>query len=297
MTRPGAPSRVKLLVLLAIMLLLWAANFVVAKIALRDFPPMLAAGLRLVLAGLLILPVYAWDGRRRAHRWQWGDLPRLLLLGGFGIAGNQVLFLIGLERTTAAHAALMFGLTPILVLLIAVAIRQERLTFRKLAGMLVALAGVLALQTSGSAADSASTLYGDLLVLAGVSAFALFTVFGKPATAIHGAITVNSVGYVSGGLVLAPVVWWWGAGFAFSEVSATGWASLLYMALFPSVVCYLIYYYALTYLAASRLATLAYIQPVLATMIAIPVLGENVTYSLVFGGLLVLGGVYITERG
>ncbi|MCP5111625.1 MAG: EamA family transporter, partial [bacterium] len=192
-------------------------------------------------------PVYAWDGRRQVHRWSWADVPRLLALGVLCLAGNQVLFLIGLERTTATHAALMFGLSPIQVLLIAAALRQESITPRKLLGMLVALSGVMVLQSSGPEGAGGATLVGDLLVFAGALGFSLFAVFGKQSTATHGAITVNTFAYVGGGSLLTPVIIGVGSGFEFSSVSATGWLGLFYMALFPSVVCYIIFYYALTY--------------------------------------------------
>ena len=68
------------------------------------------------------------------------------------------------------------------------------------------------------------------------------------------------------------------------------------MALFPSVICYLIYYYALTYIPASRVAAFNYLQPVLATLMAVIALGERVTWPLVAGGAVIFSGVYLTER-
>ena len=75
------------------------------------------------------------------------------------------------------------------------------------------------------------------------------------------------------------------------------WLCLLFMALFPSTICYLIYSYALTHIPASRVAAFSYIQPVLATMLAVVMLGERVTLPLVAGGAVIFSGVYLTERG
>jgi drug/metabolite transporter (DMT)-like permease len=69
------------------------------------------------------------------------------------------------------------------------------------------------------------------------------------------------------------------------------------MAIFPSVICYLIYYYALKQIPASRVAALAYLQPVLATVLGVLLLGEHVTVPLVAGGVVIFAGVYLTERG
>jgi drug/metabolite transporter (DMT)-like permease len=68
------------------------------------------------------------------------------------------------------------------------------------------------------------------------------------------------------------------------------------MAVFSSVLCYPFYYYALTWIPVSRVSALAYFQPLLATLIAIPTLGEYPTDSLVAGGAVVLTGVFMAER-
>jgi drug/metabolite transporter (DMT)-like permease len=68
------------------------------------------------------------------------------------------------------------------------------------------------------------------------------------------------------------------------------------MAIFPAVLSTLIFYYALTYIPASRVSAVLYLQPLVATLLAIPTLGEPVTWALAFGGILVLSGVYLTER-
>jgi drug/metabolite transporter (DMT)-like permease len=108
---------------------------------------------------------------------------------------------------------------------------------------------------------------------------------------------VNTFAYVGGGLALAPLTVWQAAGFPFERVTMAGWVSLLYMAVFPSVVCYLIYYHALTHMMPSRVSSVSYIQPVLATLMAVILLGEHVTPSLVLSAAVILFGVYLVERG
>jgi drug/metabolite transporter (DMT)-like permease len=213
---------------------------------------------------------------------------------------NQFFFMIGLARTSVAHSSLIIGMTPIFVLLIAAAIRQERLTARKGTGMLIAITGVLVLNTlpvRNAAPGTGPTLSGDLYVFLGGLAFALFTVFSKSISTQYSAITVNTYCYLSGALALAPITLWESRDFAFRSVSAVAWTSLLFMALFPSTICYLIYSYALTRIPASRVAAFSYVQPVLATLLAVLTVGERVTLPLVAGGAVIFSGVYLTERG
>jgi drug/metabolite transporter (DMT)-like permease len=290
------PSALRLYSLIIVMVSLWALNFVIARFALREFGGMLAASLRAILAGILLLPAYMWAGRNDpSGRYAKKDAPALFVLGVFGVALNQIFFLIGLERTSTAHASIMIGLTPILVLLCATAAGQERVTARKMIGMLIALGGVIALQLTRSRGPA--TVLGDIFVFLAAFTFSLFTVLGKRLTARYGGITVNTFAYVGGGALLIPFAVWHSARFDFSRVTPTAWASLLYMALFSSVICYSIFYYALRHIPASRVSAFSYLQPPLAMALGILILGDQFSGSLVAGGTLVLTGVYMTERG
>jgi drug/metabolite transporter (DMT)-like permease len=288
------PSSLRLYGLISLMALGWSLNFIIGKIALREFPALLLSCLRTTLAGLLMLPVYFLRPNRHGRFSARSGLP-LVALGILGVVCNQVLFVLGLNRTSVAHASILVCTAPVIVLLIAAAARQERITAMKLAGLATAVAGVTILQTARHH-GSGATLAGDALVISSSLAFALFTVLGKRYTREYGTVTLNTYAYATGALLLVPLTLWQGAGFPFAQVSAAAWISLAYMALVPSVICYLIYYWALTHIPATRASAFSYVQPVIATLVAIPVLSEHVTAQVVLGGALTLGGVYITGR-
>ena len=127
--------------------------------------------------------------------------------------------------------------------------------------------------------------------------FSLFAVYGKQAAERYSTVAVNGFAYVSGAALLAPIALWQARGFPFAHVSAAGWSSLVYMALFPSVICYLIYYHALTHISASRVSAFIYLEPLIATLMGVAFLGERITGALVAGGTVIFTGVYLTERG
>ncbi len=289
------PPPARLYFLLAWMVIFWAVNYVVGKIALREFPSLLLACLRLQIAGAAILPIYL--SRRNPHPevWKRPALLRVLGIGFFGLIMNQILFVVALARTSVAHTALGVACAPILVLLLAAAIGQEKITWRKALGMMIAASGVLVLQLAKESGSTA-TLAGDGYILLFGFAFAFYSVKGKEITQRFGSLTVNTIAYVGGALALAPLTLWTGWHFDYSRVSAAAWASVIFMAIFPAVLASLIYYYALTYLPASRVSAVLYMQPLLATLLAIPTLGEPVGVSLVIGGILILIGVYTTEH-
>jgi drug/metabolite transporter (DMT)-like permease len=289
------PSEARLYALLGLMLLFWSLNYVVGKVALREFPPVLLTCLRTTIAGAFILPIYWWRERGKPWAWTNRELGELLLLGFYGVIANQLFFVLGLAWTSVAHAAVIMTLMPILVLLLAAFLGQERITARKVVGMTIAAAGVGVLQLERKS-GSGATLLGDFCTfLCGIS-LAIFTVRSKQLMKRFGSLMINSVAYVGGSLAIAPLTIWLSLRYEAGRASAAAWWSVAYMAVFSSVLAYFIYNYALTYMPASRASAVSYLQPLGATLLAVLLLGEPVTTALAFGGILVLTGVFVTER-
>jgi drug/metabolite transporter (DMT)-like permease len=283
-------------VLLGVMVFFWAVNFVVAKIALREFPPLLAGALRFSIAGAVIAPAWWFNHRGRpTARFHPRSFLRLLALGVIGVGLNQLCFLTGMQLTSVGHASFVIALTPAVVMLMASAAGQEPLAPRKLIGIAVAIGGVALLQAAPSKAGAGSLLGDAFIFLAGFT-FALFTVFGKAERARFDGLTINMFAYAGSSVLLLPVTIWLSAGFSFDKVTWVGWASLLYMALFPSLLCYMIFFHALRYIPATRISVTGYVQPLLATLLGVTLLGESLTAALAAGGALVLAGVFLTER-
>jgi drug/metabolite transporter (DMT)-like permease len=109
-------------------------------------------------------------GRTRIER---RDIPRLLLLGLLAVPLNQGFYLFGLTRSTPSHGALLYALTPLVVLLLAGRILHERGLWAKLAGVLMAFAGVVVILLSAGSRE-ARALTGDVMLLVAVFAWALY---------------------------------------------------------------------------------------------------------------------------
>jgi drug/metabolite transporter (DMT)-like permease len=167
---------------------------------------LLLGALRIALAGIFVAPAF-WRRIRNGEQFRdRSDLALLVFLAVCNV-GNQMLFLVGLKRTSVAHSALIIGIGPIFVLLIAAGIGLERITLRKVAGMTMALAGVAVLvhQASGprasGSAQTEATLAGDAVTAAACVLFSMFAVYGKKVTESYGTLAVNGFAYVSGAWV------------------------------------------------------------------------------------------------
>lgn len=285
------PSPALLWGLVGCMVVMWSANPIAAKVALRHLPPPLLVSLRTTIAAIIALPslIRLWKLIRAAHWW------KLALLGVALQVGNQLIYVMALDLTSVAHAAFIYSVVPVIILLLAASRGQEELTAKKLIGMSVCVAGAIWLGADRTGSGDPS-LVGDLMLVVAGLLFAAFTVFGKQAREQYGAVVLNSLAYVSGAILLQPVIWLAYSDFSFASVPSEGWWAVTYMAVFPSVLGYLIYYWALGHVSASRIAGVQYIQPLTSTSLGWVMLGESVSLNLGLAGAVILIGVYLTER-
>ena len=274
----------------------WAGNIVAVKEGLTGFTPSGLTQLRVAGAALVFAAIYFFrHGRPRLRltRREWGFMA---LVAMSGVTFNQLFFISGVARSTVAHAGLIVALGPVMVLVLSCLLRLEALTVPKFVGMLISFAGVAVLTLGKHAPGNGSYLKGDLILLAGSAVFAYYTILVKEAADRYDAVTLNGVAYAIGFVVLAPFaarsvfqVRWEG-------VPSTAWWGLSYAIVFGSVVPYMIFAVAMTELTAARVAAFSYIQPVIATGLGIWLLHETLTLKIILGGILIIAGVYITER-
>jgi drug/metabolite transporter (DMT)-like permease len=299
-SRKAEPKSAYTYGMVVLMTVFWSLNYIAAKIALRSFPPILYACIRMILAGALMFAIYlVWVRKQRQaaiSKWPWRDLLILSAIGVLGMVGNQILFVAGLGLTSVAHASLVIATTPVLVLLLAWMRGQEQLSRLKIAGMAMAIGGIGVLNLAPGRSARGASVLGDLLIFLCALSFAFYSVLGKERMRKFGAIPVNALGFGISALLLLGPVSLWGREFDYAAVPAMGWWMLAYMAGIASVLCYIIYSTALEHLPASRVASFSYAQPFIASLAAWWLLGEPVTLPVAMGGLMVLGGVWLTGR-
>ncbi|MGC1105940.1 MAG: EamA family transporter [Candidatus Acidiferrales bacterium] len=293
MERPRHP--VLLYTLILLMVIGWSFNFIIAKITLRYINPYALTSFRIVLSGILMLPIYF--ARPRRSRLNREDLWNFAVLGFFGVVINRGLFIVGLDYTTAGHSALIVATGPILVLLLARAYKLEKVTRAKIAGMTICFAGIAVLVAGEELRHHAGTWIGDVIALGGTTGFALYTVLAKKVARQYDTISMNTFCNLAGAIFLLPMSVREAARLDWRAVGTVGWLGLGYTVLISSIGAYLIFFWALSHLPASRLAVFTYLEPPLGALLAVVLLGENLTNALLIGGGLILAGVYLAEFG
>jgi len=182
-----------------------AGSYLCGKTALREIPPLplgllrfLGASALLVLLLLRVRP----PGQRMPPKSAW---PQLLVLSFVVVPVSQGFFQTGLALSTAAHAALLYSLTPLFVMLLAQALRRELPGVRTALGTLIALAGTLYVLAWRGLDLSRGPLFGDLLLLVAVIAWALFTAEGRPLVSVHGPLPVIAWTLIAGTAMYLPL--------------------------------------------------------------------------------------------
>lgn len=307
-----SPSRPVIAVLIGVVVVIWAINFIAAKIGLRSFPPLTMASFRVCAAGVVMIPFYLFIKRLRlaafAEATPAGNRPftrrdvwTFLYLGFFGVSVNQFCFTLGLHYTSVSHSAVIVGMGPIYTLILAVLLRLECATWHKAVGMTIAFTGIAVLASEQGISAHSASLLGDAITMTGSLGFATYAVLGKRVAGEYDALTMTAYNHFAGALVLLPLAvhqaWMLHAAGNWRAVPWEAWAAILYMGLFGSAVAYVLYYWLLRYLEASQLSAFTYLLPVLASILGILTLGEKGSRTQVLGGALALGGVYWTESG
>jgi drug/metabolite transporter (DMT)-like permease len=309
-TSGRTPSHIVLGTSIGLVILIWAINFIAAKVGLRSLPAATLASFRVVLAGAVMLPFYlfcsrlpafAGEARTRWRDFKLRDLWTFLYMGFFGVVMNQICFTVGLRYTSVSHAAVIVGIGPIYTLIFAVLMRLETATWRKAIGMVIAFAGVAAMASENGISTHSPSVLGDAITMTGSIGFAMYVVLGKHLGGRYDPLTMTAFSHYAGALMVLPVAIYRAVSLGSAEhwraVHWTGWAALLYMAIFSSAVAYVFYFWLLRYLEASQLSAFTYLLPVVATILGILWLGEKGSEGQVLGGVLALSGVYWIESG
>src|SRR5713226_3504435 len=199
---------------IALVVVVWAVNFIAAKIGLRYLPPLTMASFRVTLAGVSMVPAYLicsrWpafaDARRSSSQGiTLRDLWTFSYLGFFGVVVNQMCFTTGLRYTSVSHAAVIVGMGPIYTLVLAVLFRLEKATWHKVVGMGIAFAGVAVLASENGISPHSPSLLGDAIMMAGSIGFATYAVLGKRVAGRYDGLTMTTFNHFAGALLTLPV--------------------------------------------------------------------------------------------
>lgn len=289
-------SNLKAHVALFCVALIYGANYTIAKEVMnKEFiQPLGFIMLRVVSATILFWIFQRSFIHEKVDR---KDLGLLALCGLFGVSINQMFFFSGLKLTQPIHAALIMTTAPILVLVTSAIITQERITLKKIVGIVLGMVGAIYLIGSGKEVHfSSNQMLGDFMILVNATSYSVYLVIVGKMMKKYNALTVITWVFTFGCVFVVP--------FGFNQVlkiewntfSKSIWIAVVYVLLFTTFLAYLFNAYALKIVKPTVVSIYIYLQPLLAGLIAIIWSKDEFTVEKMLAALLIFSGVYLVSR-
>ncbi|HEY3248136.1 MAG TPA: DMT family transporter [bacterium] len=280
---------------LTFMALFFGGTWVAGKVGVEAIPPITLATGRFAIASLLLW-LWARTKQPSGRAPRLSDLPLFLSMGLTAVAGYNMLFLYGLTLAPASDGAIIVpGLAPILTAVLAAILLKEHIGRWGVAGLLTALVGLLLVLTPGET-QSRSRFLGDALFLGGALCWAIYVVIGKTATARFHPVNATLYGTVTGTLLLLPAAIIERGWTKLASAPPGAWISLLYLAVFGTVLAFVFFYEGVRRIGAARASAFAFLVPIFGVVSSVVLLGEHLAPATVLGGALVLVGLWLVQR-
>lgn len=274
--------------------LLYGGSYSIAKIAMNGYvPPFAFALLRIFFGTALLWLFHALTVKEKVTDRK--DLWLMAKCGLFGVAMNQLLFLKGLSLTTAVNSSIIMTLIPIMVMVFSYFFLKEALGWRKVGGLLLALAGAILLLYKKEFGLSASTLQGDLFNFLNAASYAFYLILVKPLMQKYHPLTVIKWVFFFSCFIVFPfsitdlfTIQW-------STFTGEVWGSLVYIIVFTTAVVYWLNVITLKYVSPSIVGVYIYLQPLFASLVAVLFFGELLLQKQIIAAVLIFSGVYFVS--
>jgi drug/metabolite transporter (DMT)-like permease len=277
---------------IALFCLLWSFAFVAGKIGVTDCPPLILLTARFSLAGLLILGISAL--RREGFSLTWRDAAVFAILG----VANNALYLglgyTGLKSVSAGLGGLIVSANPVFTAALAALFLGEALTWRKVSGLLLGIAGVAFIVWHRMSVGSDS-FHGILFTLASLASIVAGTILFKLLSPRGSLWVGNGIQNLAGGLALLPFA------FTLADVndivpSARLFGAFAFLVFGGSILAYLLWFHLLKVCGATAASAYHFLMPPLGMLFAFLVLGERVEFRDLLGIVPVALGIYLVTR-
>lgn len=276
--------------------LIYGANYSIVKIAVPAHIHAFAlVALRAISAVLLFWVTDLFLPREKVLK---KDFIRLILLGVFGVALNQLLFIRGLELSKPINASIIMIFNPIIVIILEILFLKERTPFIRIVGIALGATGasILLLFKQGFSFGHTNTFTGDVMIFINCVSWAVFMVMVKPLMLKYRAVTVTKWVFSFGLVYVLPFGWPQLKQFDIMHIGVMAWLCIIYVLVASTYLAYLLNTYALTELSPSVVSTYIYLQPVIAAGIAIALSQDKIDMIKCISAILIISGIYLVGR-
>ncbi len=288
-------SKSKFLLIILLPIIFWACAFPFIKILLEELSFINLTIMRFVVVCIILL-VFIPLQSKRLSTLQKKDIMPIFLLGFFGVIGYHLGLNYGEQFVSAGAASLIIATIPVFVVIMSIIYLKEKITIKKGIGILLSLSGVIIISLYGTAGAKIEIdyIYGAIGVLFAALMGAFYTIAGKKMLKRYTGLSLTVYAMLLGSIGLIPFV----NKDLPSQVlnlSPTSWGALIFLGIFSTITAYTLWYIALETKDASEISSYLYGIPVVSTIISYFLIDERITLFFIFGGILVITGLYLVN--
>jgi len=276
--------------------LIYALTFTFAKDVMPEtIQPIGFILVRVTGAMILFQIIHSIWIREKVKREDYGIL---ILCGLFGVAINMMLFFKGLNYTTPIHAAVTMTSAPIIVFILAVIFHGEKKLPLRIVGVALGAVGAVVLAVYGRDLElgNPKLALGNLLVFVNACSYAIYLTIVKPLMSKYHFLTIMKWVFTVGFIVVLPFGFTDVQAVEWSEISNKIWGEIAFVVFGTSFLAYMFNIYALKRLRASTVGFYIYLQPVLATVVALLLGSDNLDPIKIIASSIIFIGVYLVGR-
>ncbi len=273
--------------------LIGALNYTISKMVMPEFIKPLAIVVTRGIVCIVIFSIIHFFFVKESIKKE--DYLRIFLAALFGIALNQMTFYEGLNLTTPINASLMMTITPIIVLLISSIIIREKITFIKIIGVLLGSIGAALLILNSGQASVKGLFSGDFLVFINAISWACFLVTTKPLMQRYNPFTILKWIFFLGFFMIIPFGYQDFITTDWKTLTSEAWGALAFVLVFATLVAYYLNSAVLKYVNPSIAGSYIYLQPLLASIVAISWGKDSFSFEKMGYLIIILSGVYLVS--
>lgn len=274
--------------------LFFGSSAVLGKYCLLHFPAFAIVGFRVGGAALAFYILQRFRGSLALERRR--DYLLFALFSCFGVILNQIFFFKGLSLTTATNTSLLAVMIPVFAFAVSAAIGNDKVSWRKVLGIIIAACGVIYLINPLNASFSSATTQGDILIILNSLSYGTYIAISKRIISKYGALKSIAWLFLFASIVNVPIGFFSLQTINVGEVSLLAWIALGAFILFPTILAYYWNAWALARVEPSIVAVYVYLQPLIGTFLAIFLLGESWNSRILIAMLLIFVGVFLVTR-
>jgi drug/metabolite transporter (DMT)-like permease len=290
-------STKKIYTLMVMTAFFWSGAFIAGKLSSHYIPAFTLTFLRFFFATILIYFI-AIKNPLQLKKLERQDIPVFLFTGLIGMFGYHVFFFNALKYTTAINSSLIGASNPILTTLLCVIFLKEKLSKKRIFGIILSFTGVFLTITGVNPSNLGhlSFNHGDLLMALAVVFWASYSVFSKKVGPSYTPFTLTFYSFLFCTIALIPFVIYEAPWRLVPTIPYYSYIAVLYMSIFASVIGYLVQQIAIKQIGPSKTSIFINLVPVFSIILSVIILGETLSIIKLITAAIIICGVYITQK-